>query len=577
MRRQALKFMGVATLTTLCFGCGADELLVQDTNAFPGGAPPDLGRVAAETTIFESFDNQQNVASWTGGALLDVNQGVLTLPRETIPTIDGYGTDMFRGRVEHNGLVEAEEIVVEEMGSLEASDAVEMRAIDTVQVIGDIRAGRGGVTIVGGRGVYITGSIDSRGPVRILVESPEGEIVVAGRISVRASTDDLEENPPHVELLGRGSVKITGEIESAADEGRPGGDLRVQVYGPVEVQGALAHLSTHADGTSEPGTIRLRSEQSITIAGGAQIGAPSPASNDADLVLGGNVEIQATHVRIEDGAWIEAGTGMVQGGGIFVAAGEALAVDGGSMVRSGAGAEGGSLILKARRIGIGQASVLAAGQGRSYGAHFEIDAVESLDIVDESQVVGGPTECGPGGAVRVRVAGSLRVRAGARLSGGTGAIALGTDECEAPSPGGDVLVFAHAVDAAPPAIQAGRGYPAGNLAIELDETLSVEPPNLTVGTAGEVISHPLDRGQDALGRTPRLVSSAIDAPEGTAADVWLCGDDAPSGAFEVCADVFDPAAMQALSPHRYLRYEVRLVGRVYDAPVIDYFEIDLAP
>lgn len=578
MRHSALYILSVAGLAALSTGCGTDAFLaVENPAPSNNNTPPDEQLPGVITHVFENFDNQRNVSAVTGQAELDVNQGILTLPSESIPRIDGYGTDMIRGRVERNGLVEAEQIVVAEMGSLEASDAVEMRAIDTVRVIGDIRAGRGGVTLIGGRGVYVEGNIDSLGPVRILVQAADGEIEVSGRISVRASSDHLEATPPHVELLGRGSVRVSGGIESSADAGRMGGDVRVQVYGPIKVYGATAHITTHAEGDGAPGTIRLRSEGSVNLGDGARVGRPDISAVDLDLLLGGHVEIQGTVIRLEDGATIEAGDGVQKGGAVFLSAREAIALDTGSTVRSGNGEEGGSLFLKAQRVGIGQGSALTAGVGGEHGALFEIDAVERLDIVSDAMVRGGHTACGPGGTVSIAVAGSVRVRDGATLRGGDGAVGFGTRGCDDTGAGGDVRIQAHSVDAPEGVLAAGRGFPDGVVEVTLDESLEVPPPNLSVGTTGAVISKIFDRGVHALGTVPVLVSAEMDTPEGTSVNIELCGDAEAIGPFTRCADAADPEALVELADAQYLRYRLRLVGRVFDAPVLDYFELDLAP
>ncbi len=572
MHRPAHKLAPLCASLLLLCACGDQALLAVPRGPADAGVAPvaDLnGR------LIEDFDNQRLVHSVTGSAHLDVNQGVLTLPVERFPTIDGADLGMFRGVVERNGLVESENIVVMQAATLEASDAVEMRARDVVEVAGSIRAGRGGVTLVGGRGVYIDGDIESRGPVRILVEDPAGEVRISGRIVVHASADDAGDLPPHVEILGRSGVEISGRITSTAGARREGGDIRVHVYGAVKVIGPEARVLALSGPEGLPGRIQLRTESDVAISDGAVVGH---AEVDTDeLILGGDVEVQGATVRIERQARLLAGDGMLKGGSVFITSSRALAIDSGSEVRSGAGPEGGNLIIQAQRIGVGESALVQAGQGRSYGALFEINAVDRLDVVDGAQIRGGSTACGPGGALQIVVGGTVRVRAGAQLQGGDGAVEFGNRMCSETAQGGDVRVQAWQGDGVEEASVGGRGFPNGEVLLDWDPAVTVPPPNLTVGTYGQVLSKIIDRGEAARYQRPVLVGMDAEMPEGTSVTIELCAGDDVQDNFSDCAMADDDAALQAFVGRRYLRYRVRLKGRSFNAPSLDYFELDLSP
>lgn len=569
VNRNLLTNAGVLLGLTAMIGC-SDALIV---NVAPPSQPkPTDTAPGVYTHLLEDFDNQLLVHSVTGAAQVHVNQGIATLPVESFPRLEGGGLDMYRGDFDHNGLVEAESIVISQTANFEASDAVELRAQDTVHISGTLRAGRGGVTLVAGRQVIIDGAIESRGPVHILVEDPDGEVRISGRITVHASADDPNDMPPNLEILGRSAVTVSGQIISTAGPRRQGGDIQVRVYGGIKVVGLDARIATMADEEGIAGDLRLRSEADITIADGAGLGRLAEA-----FELGGDIEVQGQTVRIEAGARVLAGDGMLKGGSVFLTAANTLAITDMAQVGSGAGPEGGSLIVKAALIGVGEGAIVQGGQGRSYGAHFTIDAVTRLDVAGGAVIQGGSTSCGPGGAVQIAVGGTVRVRAGAALQGGHGAVDFGNRVCTTTAKGGDVKVQAWDGDGVAEASFPGRGFPDGEVLLEWDEDLTVLPPNLTVGTYGQILSKIVDRGDYSSGHEPRLVGWDANVPDGASISIDLCGADLVEGPYDTCAPADDPEALQAFSDTRFFRYRVRLVGRTYDAPSLDYFEIDLAP
>lgn len=557
-------------------GCGDEVLLSPRGNNNNASNNNDVPVARVSEHLLEDFDNQRLVDSVTGAAILDVNRGVLTLPVEPIPSVDGEGVGMFQSRAELNGLVEAESILVSESGSLEASDAVELRAHDVVRISGTVRAGTGGVTVIAGRGVYVDGVIESRGPVRILVEDPQGTLQIAGRVSVLASSDDAGSSPPDIALAGRSPVEIRGQVLSHAEAGRMGGSVQIRVYGEIRVQGYDARVLATAAHRGTPGRIQLRSEATVTLTEGAGLGVGEDVT-DADEALGGDVEVQGTTVRVEGGARLVAGDGAVTGGAVFLVARDALAIDDYARVRSGGGPEGGSLIFKAARIGIGRGTVVQAGQGRSTGALFRIEASDRLDLVDGAVVQGGDTACGAGGDVQLAVGGLLRVRSETEVWGGSGSLDFGNPTCSRPAAGGNVFAQAREGEGLETALMPGRGVPPGEVNIALDPSFTVAPPSLTVGTFGRVLSKVFDRGPAAQGLIPQLVAWDARLPEGTSVQVELAGASEPAGPYEDWVWLDDKEALPRLAAGRFFRYRVTVTGRAYDAPELDFFELDLSP
>ncbi len=570
VNRSLFKFAGI--LLGLLAVAGCSDALFVGAPAQPSPPGPNDTLPAVNTHLLEDFDNQLLVHSVTGAAQLHVNEGIATLPVESFPRLEGDGLDMYRGDFDRNGLVEAESIVLSETANFEASDAVELRAQDTVHISGTLHAGRGGVTLVAGRQVVIDGTIDSRGPVHILVEDPEGEIRISGRISVHASVDDPNDMPPHVKILGRCPVTVSGQIVSTAGAGREGGDIEIRVYGGIKVVGPGARITAGAHEQASAGNVRLRSEADIAIGEGAGLGRLA-----GPFELGGDIEVQGQTVRIEDGATVLAGDGMLKGGSVFLTAANTLAITSFAQVGSGAGPEGGSLLIKAALIGVGEGAIVQGGQGRSYGAHFTMDAVTRLDVAGGAVIRGGSTSCGPGGAVQIAVGGTVRVRAGAALQGGDGAVDFGNRVCTTTAKGGDVRVQAWAGNGVGEASFAGRGFPDGEVILEWNDTLIVQPPNLTVGTYGQILSKIIDRGERARGQIPRLIGWDGQVPEGAQISIELCGANDFSGPYDSCALANDPEALLPFADARFFRYRVRLVGRTFDAPSLDYFQVDLSP
>lgn len=568
--RAGLTWVAVALLASAC----GDAQVLRASGDNNNSSNNNTNVANFSDHLVEDFDNQRLVDSVSGAAVLDVNQGVLTLPITPIPNVDGQGLQMLEGRVDHDGLVEAESVVVAESGVVEATNALELRALDLVRVSGTIRAGTGGVTITAGKAVYVDGVIESRGPVRILVGSPEGKLQVSGRITVLASKDDANSLPPDIELTGRGEVEILGQVSSHAEIGRTGGSVRVRVYGAVLVAGYDARVLATAETRGTAGLIRIRSESTVTVEDGGGVGVALANGTDTET-LGGDVELQGTAIRLS-GASVVAGSGAITGGSIFMVARDTLAVDNYARVKAGAGPEAGSLILKAARIGVGTNSVIQGGRAGYASGLFRIEASERVDLGD-SIVRAGDTACGAGGDVQIAVSGLVRTRDGTVVQGGAGSAAFWSAACTHSAAGGNIVVQAREGEGLEDGLLGGAGVPDGEVRLELNPELTVPPPSLTVGTSGRVVSKVIDRGLAAVGQVPLLVGSEARLPEGTSAVIELAGASNLAEPFEDWVAADDPAALVALANAQYLRYRVTLTGRVFDAPELDYFELDLSP
>lgn len=570
--RGVLLGWALALLSPACGAEHADEAPHRPPPSARSDAGSEEPLPGIITRIREDFDNHRMIEA-TSGVVLDVNHGKLTLPAVQIPATAGKGLDHLEGTQERNGLLESGSILVPEQALLIASDSVELRAHDVVRVAGEIRAGRGGLTIVAERSIIIEGAIDSRGPVRLLLASPEGEIRISGQVTGRSSADARE--PAHVEVFSRGSVQITGALTTAAEQNRRGGDLTISSYGPVLVSGSDARVAANAERAGSAGVVRIRSEADVVVEREAVVGSGYAAFGIAtDLPIGGDVEVQGRRVVVRDAAKLSAGAWPERGGSIYVLAHEEVRLEDQGVLRAGHGAQSGAVVVRAPQIVVGREAVIEGGVGGAGAGAVTLEAVDALALGRDARILGGDTDCGPGGSVRLAVGGLLEVAPGARVVGGEGSRLLGNVSCSRGAAGGDVRVQARSATGLEEAVAAGRGVRSGEVEIALAPDFSVPPPNLTVGTSGFVRSKILDRGAEAVGATPRLEVFAGESPDGTTIVLELSGASSPEGPFGEWLDA--RRDLDDLSGAQFFRYRVRLVGRALDAPVVDFFEIELA-
>ncbi|MCK6544425.1 hypothetical protein L6R52_01015, partial [Myxococcota bacterium] len=340
--------------------CGAD-------GALSNVDPPDDTRPADRvpgilSNLREDFINRELVESH-GGVELDVNRGLVRLPTQTIPEIRGEALKSYATTVDENGVVTAAQILVENGAVLRASDAIELVATDLLRVSGEIRAGRGGLTLAAGKRLVIDGHIESEGPIHIAIGDEDGTIELTGTILAAATPEGLV---PSITLSGRGTATIGGRVETVAMAGGTSGSVFAHLYGALVV-GPWARVATLAEPGGIAGGIRLKSEREITLHEGASIGAASKiaglAPEGAALAGTGDVELEADVIELGPRSAITGGDTLDVGGSIAITVGSSLTVHDGAIVRAGGGAEGGTLLVDARGAKLQPDALLSAGTG----------------------------------------------------------------------------------------------------------------------------------------------------------------------------------------------------------------------
>ncbi len=78
-------------------------------------------------------------------------------------------------------------------------------------------------------------------------------------------------------------------------------------------------------------------------------------------------------------------------------------------------------------------------------------------------------------------------------------------------------------------------------------------------------------------KAPVLTELFAQIPPGTVVELGLSGADSEEGPFgdwvELKTDV--PVQASEILNSRYVRYRLTLYGRIFDAPVVDYFSFEL--
>jgi hypothetical protein len=563
-RVQGLGRWGALLLGAASIGCGADFGLAPD---FPQDVPPPAAQRLVR--IREDFNTRELIAMESGSILVDINRGIATLDAQIFPEFAGYGAvSAYDQTTYQNGLVEAEAIIIHEGGTLEASDSVELRAEDRIIVAGSITAGRGGVTIVARQRIQIDGTINSDGPVRLLLGDDTGTVEVGGTIDARS----------RVEIYGRGSVLIGGTISTFGVSGDLPANIDVYAYGDVTVTGYGARLYGTGD-LDAAGSISLVSEANVTVDAGAWLGgmAPDPIMPD-ELMPSGDIDVRASNVFLGDDTVVAAsGANAREGGRVLVTATGRLVTGHRMQLAAGVGPDGGSVSLFADAIELGEGTNVVGGGGRAQPGDVKLSAVSSISMQPFSYVQGGFGECTHGGNVVIEVGGLLSAGQGAAIIGGS------TDTsatCGRGYAGGAVTIYAKDAVGLELAVMAGEGATRGEVNINLIENYTVASPNLSVGPSGDIESRTIDRGVEAIDTVPRLVELVTETPADTTVTILLSAASEPEGPFEEWLPVTSDPNDQKLSlftGQRYVRYRVVLEGRKFDVPLVDYFEIDLAP
>ena len=293
---------------------------------------------------------------------------------------------------------------------------------------------------------------------------------------------------------------------------------------------------------------------------------------------GGDLTVRAASILVGGGSTILSGRGAERGATISLVAGGPINIDQGARVRAGAGPSGGSLTAKGRIVKVENGAAMFAGRGDRLPGTLRIESIEGVIIGTDAVLAASETECGPGGSLSVVVSGPLFVGPGAELRGGSVLPGAPTD-CRRFFTGGKIDIKAREAVGLTPSLVPGTGIPEGPISVFLDPEVAVAAPETPTGVDGFVISRVIDRGPAGVGFVPVLAELVADTPMGTMVEVGLAGADSPAGPFGPWTSLSNARfeARATLARQRYVRYRVRLVGRAFDTPSVDYVEIVLRP
>lgn len=556
--------------------CGQDGILRVDDPGPSPRMPNDAGTPPTHLTrIREDFDNLRLIESAEPAGVIDVNRGVATLPVYSFPSTEGDGISTFEESVVVSDLLEAQVIRVAPGANLDVPDSVELRASRTITVQGTIRAGAGGVILAAQEGIFLEpGSlIESRGPVRLLLGNDNGQMVIDGEILTRRHL--VDSTPADIALVGRGELLVGGRILTFTEPGVAGGDLNLNFYGNVTVSGRGARIAATAPSGAKAGVVRIYSEQVLKISDGASIGT-GYNYDSLDGSDGGPVELQARSIDLSNLGTVVAGRSLEVGGDLLLTAQDSLQIGEGTVAQGGAGAKGGSAVVRARELVLSGAGRLAGGAGDREGGGLSVEAASRVFIDGPGVLAAGDAACGDGGHASFVTGGLFHVTGGAAIRGGDAGVV--NARCIRSGQGGDVILQAASFLGLETGVRGGAGQPAGQV-VRNETTVALSIPDISLGTSGRILSKIIDRGEGALGTVPQLVDFGGEAALGTTFSVRLCGVADPTEPFLDWRDVADPQAepLEAFRDARYFRYQVELHGRAFDAPILNYFEIDLAP
>jgi hypothetical protein len=547
------------------------------------------GRQPTVTTrIREDFDNQQLVDE-ASNVVIDYNRGLVTLPTFVFPEISSDRLTTYANDIDVNGTVQASDIVLDERAKLNASDSIQLLARNLLRVTGEIHAGAGGVTLAAGEQVIVDGTIVSEGPIKILLGDNTGTVAIAGIVNAISSAG---RQPADLRIIARGTVTIAGQVFASGDMGEQAGDVEISAYGKVTVRGAGASIVSSARMNGKTGGVHIKSESAVEITDGAVVGGrddsmmslgspppPMTPPNAFGLAGAGDVEIQAPRITVgESASVIAASTFSGVGGSVLIVAGERLDTLVRSVIGSGSGDSSGSISIHSLVTNVGDYALIQAGTGASSVKAVSIESSGVMTMGRDSAIVGGIGGCAAGGDVIVHVAAELEIMPGGWIKGGAGGQLTTALGCGAVlHPGGNVEVIARSGIGTEGAISGGTGSRTGSVHEVFMEGFEVPPPMLEAGTEGLVDSRVIDRGEASVGIVPILVEAKYAAVVGTSVDIELGGGSSPDGPFEYLDLSTSPSGADGLSGSRYFKYRVRLHGRAFDTPIVDYFDIDLAP
>ena len=548
-----------------------------------GSTPFDAGsnrisNIIETDRVSEEFENRNFVdALLSESVVIDTNRGVATLPTERFPSLEASSITNLAPTSQFEGVVEGSTILLEPDVQIEAMDAIELRAAETLRLSGRLRAGPGGVTLVAGRSIFVDGRIESEGPIRLRLASVDGLIDVSGKL---LTTSGRSEQSSEITLIGRGAIEVSGEIRTGDGESGSGPVL-LSSYRSIALRGELTLVASGASELGTAGSVRLLSEEHIELAGGATaatgVAAHEAPGQVSESSGGSDVELRAVQdVRLTEGSRLLGAQHTTRSGGtVRVIAGRDAEFRGAALI-GGAGGVGGGVIIEARTASIGPEVSLLAGAGKSGGGDVELKTARGLHMA-QLMARAGATECGVAGSVRIHVGGPTTLDSGVSLNGGTGG--RGMNRCIEGARGGDVVVLVQSgnVAALTEASTPGYGAGYGERSITIDPEYERPMPDVRVQTLGFLVSKIIDRGAGATGITPRLESFLHSSPSATVAKLQVAGAENPEGPFEpwLDASVEENGALSALAGARYFRFRLWLQGRALDAPEVDAFELAL--
>lgn len=553
-----------------------------DAGAHPAGSDAGntlLPELIETQHVLEDFENRNFIDPLLSeNVVIDTNRGVATLPAERFPSLTDGKIMNLVSTSEFEGVVEGASILLEPGVEIEAMDAIELRAADTLRISGRLRAGPGGITLVAGRSLFVDGRVESLGPIRVRLASEEGLIHVSGKLltqSVRSGQS------AEITILGRGDVDVSGEIRTG--DGLSGSGLvLISSYHDVHIDGALAFVSSGSASEGTSGSVQVLSEGEVEISNGAIVGSGRSSYETSEQLGpgagGGDIEIRAvSRVRAHARARVLAGAHVGRvGGALRLVSGDELLLSQAELT-GGEGGLGGAVQLEARTASIGPDVSVSGGNGLDGGGTIELSTADAL-AMQLLVMRGGATECGDAGSVRIHVGGRILVGSEVSLLGGPGG--RSSNRCIDGGRGGDVVVLAKQGESSllTAASMPGNGARSGERSVTIDRDYERPMPDVRVRTMGALVSRVIDRGAQAVGSTPRLLSFQRLTPEETEAKIQLAGATSPQGPFEPWheANAEDAESLRALKEARYFRYRVWLQGRALDAPEVDTFELDLS-
>lgn len=517
MRRGIVSF----ALLLSGVGCGAADDAATGPLP-PGGTPPPFPDGAERRRWTETFDNRGRLAQLEGAAVLDSNQGRLTLPALEVPSPEGAGERELMAEDARAGLIEGADLVLASSTEIEAPDALELRATGRVVLDGRIDVGTGGLVVVAGGDIVIGGDIESDGPVSLFVTHREAEVSIGGRITLRVPPDPMTSpSSEGLDIRGRGRVSLAGPLD--VRRASPVA-LAVEVYGPIRIESGFEIA------TGEAARVELGTEDAVELADGADL------QSEARWV------VQAEHLRLGDGARVR------------LARMSALAersIELGDRASVEAGGE--ELAWLAAQIHLGASSQLL-GSG-SPGSDVRLEATETLSAAADARVAAGNTRCYGRGTVLVRIAGPYRGLGPARFR----ASRTSPTDCPEAAPGAISFVAREVVGVTPD---------LDGAAVRLDPDLRLDTPPIETRAYGRWTSIPFSVDFDAR---PHLVEARRSQPPGTGVRVLLGRADGPDGPASGFVSEEDGWGVHEGAP--WLAVRVELEGGAFDAPTLDHLVI----